>query len=352
MDGEGPERTGPCWEQKGWDPWPLARGVQPPSPQGPEPFLQGIGLLGPQKLSSSTQHFLLLRARGWAGQGSQPSRKPAQGPRCGSETLCGNLQPGAGVRGFPWSRFLVVLPTSPYLLPKETMQINHFCLGVSSAAPLRPSVISGNPSPTGTWKLLGVCTGCFHGRFCALRTFRGLQGQWHCLDKPEVTSLGSFSQCQSCPGSEVPPKFAAQSLPVPSPRGERWGGHSEPRQAGSPGRAGTAGQANSLHRKPRPPRPARPPAPEPGRGGPQSGPKQGQGPGVSPGQGRSQQPSSPLSQTLPGEGRKPSGQARCYLFKSTEILSAAQPSSGFTGRKGARSRGAAVWLGLAPPAQI
>lgn len=212
------------------------------------------------------------------------------------------------MRGFPWSRFLVVLPTSPYLLPKETMQINHFCLGVSSAAPLRPSVISGNPSPTGTWKLLGVCTGCFHGRFCALRTFRGLQGQWHCLDKPEVTSLGSFSQCQSCPGSEVPPKFAAQSLPVPSPRGERWGGTvNQDRQEAQAERALRARQTACTGNHGRPAPPARPPPSLGERRATVWSPNRGKGQGSARGKGGASSPPVPCPRPYLGRGGSQAG---------------------------------------------
>lgn len=212
------------------------------------------------------------------------------------------------MRSFPWSRFLVVLPL--LLPPAKGDHANQpFLPGSFQHSPLRPSITSGNPSPKGTWKLLaclcrlGLCAGCFQG------TFRRLQGQWHCLDKPEVTSLSSFSQCQSCPGSEVPPKFAAQSLPVPSSllrgagRGDRveWGGTvNQDRQEAQAERALWARQTacTGNHGPPHPPHP-----PEPRREEDHSlVPKQGQGPGVSLGQGRSQQPASPLSAPDPTWG--------------------------------------------------
>lgn len=139
---------------------------------------------------------------------------------------------------------------------------------------------------------------------------------------------------QSCPGSVVSPKSAAQSLAAPSHGGEgeeeeraRWGGGARGNKTGQEAQAGgghSGPGTNSQHRKPQP-TPAHPTRPKlRERGVPKAWyPNRSKGQGLAQGKGgaRSTQVLS-LPQTLPGEGeRKPGWQGWCCLFKSTEILS-------------------------------
>lgn len=86
---------------------------------------------------------------------SQPSRKSAQGPRYCSGTLYVGTH---RLRGIP----LALVPSSsphfpapPHLLPKETTQINNFCLVDELPHPTcSPRVMPANPNPAVTWELL------------------------------------------------------------------------------------------------------------------------------------------------------------------------------------------------------
>lgn len=72
-------------------------------------------------------------------------------------------------------------------------------------------------------------------------------------DTPEVTSLGSFGQCQSCPGSEAPKVCCPiPACPLP-PRGAAGGTVNPDRQEAR--QSGHCGPGKQRHRKPRPPRP-------------------------------------------------------------------------------------------------
>lgn len=145
----------------------------------------------------------------------------------------------------------------------------------------------------------------------------GCRDKWHCLEKPEVTLLGSFGQCQCgqalgnsralavrCPQSLLPNPWL---LPPTRGRGRREpGGGSTRKQdtAGSPGRRRALwarhkqpAQETTAH-----PRPPHPPKAQGERSAKSLVPQREQGPGVNPGQGRSKKYSSPLSAPDPTWG--------------------------------------------------
>lgn len=166
----------------------------------------------------------------------------------------------------------------------------------------------------------------------------GCRDKWHCLEKPEVTSLGSFSQCRCgqalgnsralavrCPQSLLPNPWP---LPPTGGRGRREHGGgargNKTRQEAQAGGGHSGPGTNSQHRKPQP-TPAHPTRPKlRERGVPKAWyPNRSKSQGLAQGKGGARSTSVlSLPQTLPGEGeRKPGWQGWCCLFKSTEILS-------------------------------
>lgn len=178
-------------------------------------------------------------------------------------------------------------PAPPHLLPKETMPINNFCLVDKPPHPTcSPRVMPANPNPAVTWELrvpdyssLGSLNkvllegrgGSAHsGAHCP---FWRLQDKWHCLDKLEVTSLGSLSQCQcgqalgrrhalavGCPQRPLPNPWL---LPPSGGRGKGgWGAQGNKTGQEAQAGGGHSGPGtNSQHRKPQP-TPAHPTRPK------------------------------------------------------------------------------------------
>lgn len=158
---------------------------------------------------------------------------------------------------------------------------------------------------------------------------------------------------RSCPGSEAPPKSAAQSLAAPSHGGgEDGGGGTQGNKTGQEAQAGSGHSGpgtNSQHRKPQPTpaHPTRPQLWESRVPGTPTGARARGEPRAREDPELSSPPRVPAPTWGGGEEAGLAG-TRCR-FKSTEIPSGAQPSSGFTGRKGAwEPVGQAVAAGISP----
>lgn len=108
------------------------------------------------------------------------------------------------MRGFP-----IQVPSSAPHFPAPPAKGDHanqpFLPGSFQPSPTcAPASCQATPTPRrpgNSWpgpSQAGVCTGGFYGGSVPFGPWRP-QGQWHCLDKPEVTSLGS-----SVPGMSWP----------------------------------------------------------------------------------------------------------------------------------------------------
>lgn len=109
---------------------------------------------------------------------SEPDRKSAWGPRYCSGTLY------VGTSKFWGGLPLTLIPSNslpPPLLPKETMRSNH----LSGSFQFHPTcslwVMSSNPNPAGTWKLLAPDLFGPHFLNRVLVSWGSAQSRAHCL---------------------------------------------------------------------------------------------------------------------------------------------------------------------------